>query len=431
MGSILIKNCWIVDPSESLNIKGDILIEGEKIKKIGKTIKDSADEQIDVKGALVIPAVVDIHAHLREPGQEHKETIKTATEAALKGGTTTVCCMANTSPVNDNPTVTRYILQKASLEAAVDVLPIGAVTKALQGKELAEMGLMIEAGCVAFSDDGYPIMNSMVMKRALQYLKRFDKVLISHCEDINLSANGVINEGKISHKLGLRGMPAEAEVVMIKRDVELAALTGGHIHIAHVSTRKGVEAIRDAKKAGIAVTAETCPHYFLLTEEAIGQYNTMAKVNPPLRTEQDREAILEALADGTIDVIASDHAPHHRDDKLCEFDRAAFGISGIETLLLLSLELYHKKLLSIDDLIKKLTVNPAKIVRINKGTLKQEAQADLVIVELNNSTRIDASSFVSLGKNTPFDGWVVNSRIKATVYKGKLYPQGGSLETEV
>ncbi len=421
MAGLLLKNCWIVDPSQNLNTKGDILIERGKIKSLGRVRTSGSVKTFDAKGCLVIPGVVDIHTHLREPGQEHKETIRTATEAALSGGVTSVCCMANTSPVNDNPTVTRYILQKASLEARVDVYPIGAVTKGLQGKELAELGLMVEAGCVAFSDDGHPIMDSMVMKRALEYLKRFDRVLISHCEDKSLSAGGTMNEGPVSYKLGLRGIPSEAEVIMIKRDIELASLTGGKLHIAHVSTRGGVEAIRQAKKAGIPVTAETCPHYFLLTDEAVEDYNTMAKVNPPLRSKKDLEAIIEGLSDGTIDVIASDHAPHHRDEKLCEFDRAAFGISGVETLLLLSLELYHKKVLSIEELARKLTINPANVVGIPKGTLKTGAQADLVVVDLNSRTTIDASRFLSLGKNTPFHNWTVNSRIVARVFKGKLY----------
>ncbi|RME69282.1 MAG: dihydroorotase [Nitrospirae bacterium] len=421
MAGLLLKNCWIVDPSQNLNTKGDILIERGKIKSLGRARTSGSVKTFDAKGCLVIPGVVDIHTHLREPGQEHKETIRTATEAALSGGVTSVCCMANTSPVNDNPTVTRYILQKASLEARVDVYPIGAVTKGLQGKELAELGLMVEAGCVAFSDDGHPIMDSMVMKRALEYLKRFDRVLISHCEDKSLSAGGTMNEGPVSYKLGLRGIPSEAEVIMIKRDIELASLTGGKLHIAHVSTRGGVEAIRQAKKAGIPVTAETCPHYFLLTDEAVEDYNTMAKVNPPLRSKKDLEAIIEGLSDGTIDVIASDHAPHHRDEKLCEFDRAAFGISGVETLLLLSLELYHKKVLSIEELARKLTINPANVVGIPKGTLKTGAQADLVVVDLNSRTTIDASRFLSLGKNTPFHNWTVNSRIVARVFKGKLY----------
>ncbi len=422
MAKLLIKNCRIVDPSQGLDTRGSVLIEQDRIKAVGEVQTPAEVEtEFDARGALVMPAVVDIHAHLREPGQEHKETIKTATEAALAGGVTSVCCMANTSPVNDNPSVTRYILQKASLEAAVDVYPIGAVTKGLEGKELAEIGLMVEAGCVAFSDDGHPIMDSMVMKRALEYLKRFDRVLISHCEDRNLSAGGVMNEGPVSHKLGLRGIPPEAEVVMIKRDIELAALTGGRLHIAHVSTRKSVQAIREAKKAGLPITAETCPHYCLLTEEAVEGYNTMAKVNPPLRSASDREALLEALADGTIDVIASDHAPHHRDEKLCEFDRAAFGISGIQTLLVLALELYHQGVLSLEQLIRTLTINPARVVGIPKGTLQPGAQADIVMVDLDSPSEIDPSEFLSLGKNTPFQGWQVRSRVLARVYKGKLY----------
>ncbi len=424
MKKLLIKNGHLIDPSQSIDADADILIYEGVVQDIWIHEKEKREDipddcvVYDIKGKYIIPGIVDMHVHLRDPGFEYKETIRTGTASAVKGGVTSVCCMPNTHPVNDNETVTRYILQKAILEGSCDVYPIGAITKGQKGEELAEMGLMYEAGCVAFSDDGRPVMNSLLMRRALEYSKRFGVPIISHAEDINLSANGMMNEGGVSLRLGLRGIPAESEIIMIKRDIELAALTGGRLHIAHVSTEGGVRALREAKKAGIPVTAETCPHYFLLTEEAVEGYNTNAKVNPPLRTRRDLEAIREALADGTIDIIASDHAPHHKDEKLCEFEMAASGISGLETLLLLSLQLYHEGVLSLPELIKKLTQNPATILGIGKGTLRKGAQADLVVLDIETDNTIRADEFVSKGKNTPFDGMSLKGRVVETFWKG-------------
>jgi dihydroorotase len=424
MKKLLIKNGHLIDPSQSIDADADILIYEGVVQDIWIHEKEKGEDipddcvVYDIKGKYIIPGIVDMHVHLRDPGFEYKETIRTGTASAVKGGVTSVCCMPNTHPVNDNETVTRYILQKAILEGSCDVYPIGAITKGQKGEELAEMGLMYEAGCVAFSDDGRPVMNSLLMRRALEYSKRFGVPIISHAEDINLSANGMMNEGGVSLRLGLRGIPAESEIIMIKRDIELAALTGGRLHIAHVSTEGGVRALREAKKAGIPVTAETCPHYFLLTEEAVEGYNTNAKVNPPLRTRRDLEAIREALADGTIDIIASDHAPHHKDEKLCEFEMAASGISGLETLLLLSLQLYHEGVLSLPELIKKLTQNPATILGIGKGTLCKGAQADLVVLDIETDNTIRADEFVSKGKNTPFDGMSLKGRVVETFWKG-------------
>lgn len=424
--NILITNGHIVDPSQEIDGIGDILIEEDRIKEIvlrPRTLNaiSSSFEIIDATNLYVLPGLVDMHCHLREPGFSHKETIRTGTLAALKGGFTTLCCMPNTNPVNDNETVTEFILRKAYAEGACYVYPIGAITKGQKGEELAEMGNMHSAGCVAFSDDGRPVMNSLIMRRALEYSKAFNMPVISHPEDINLSEGGVMNEGIESNRLGLKGIPDEAEEIMIARDIMLAGLTGGRLHIAHVSTRRGVELIRRAKEEGLNVSAETCPHYFSLTEAAVSDYNTDAKVNPPLRTEEDINAIIEGLRDGTIDVIATDHAPHHRDEKLQEFDKAPSGISGLETALSLSLKLVHDGRLSLKELIKKLSFNPAKIVGIPKGTLRPGTKADILIVDIKREFRVEAERFLSLGKNTPFDRWLLKGMAVMTICKGVIH----------
>src|SRR4030043_2326504 len=393
---ILIKNGHIIDPSQGIDSIGDILIEDGKIQeiKMQKTPlhppltkggqrgdNDSELKIIDAKGLMVMPGLVDMHVHLREPGFEYKETIKTGTIAAVKGGFTTVCCMPNTYPVNDNASVTEFIIRKAAQEGHCFVLPIGAITKGQKGEELAEIGTMINEGCIAFSDDGQPVMNSLIMRRALEYSKTFDVPIISHCEDLTLSEGGVMNEGLLSITLGLMGIPAEAETIMVYRDISLAELTGGRLHIAHVSTEGSVELIRDAKKRGINVTAETCPHYFSITENAVKDYDSNAKVNPPLRTERDIKAVKEGLRDGAIDVIATDHAPHHRDEKLREFDMAPSGISGLETAFSLSMRLVGSHILTFSQLIEKMALNPARILQIDKGTLRVGSDADVVIID--------------------------------------------------
>jgi dihydroorotase len=382
---------------------------------------DSDSRIIDAKGLYVLPGLIDMHVHLREPGFEYKETIKTGTRAASKGGFTTVCCMSNTYPVNDNASVTEFIIRKAAQEGYCTVLPIGAITKGQKGKELAEIGTMINEGCIAFSDDGHPVMNSLIMRRALEYSKTFDVPVISHCEDLTLSEGGVMNEGLMSVTLGLGGIPAEAEQIMVFRDILLAELTGGRLHIAHVSTEGSVILIRDAKKRGVNVTAETCPHYFSITEDAVKDFDSNAKVNPPLRTERDIKAIKEGLRDGTIDVIATDHAPHHRDEKLREFDMAPFGISGLETALSLSLRLVEEGILTMNQLVEKMVLNPSRILRLNKGTFKVGANADIAIVDINKEYRVESERFVSKGKNTPFEGWVLKGMCFLTICKGKVY----------
>lgn len=431
---ILIRNGHIIDPSQGIDGIGEILIEDGKIKEVrmkgqgarGKTLiseprtPNSELRTIDAGGMYVLPGLVDIHTHLREPGYEYKETIRSGTAAAVKGGFTTVCAMPNTNPVNDNSSVTEFIIRKAAQEGSCSVYPIGAITKLQKGEELAEIGIMHDEGCVAFSDDGRPVMNSELMKKALEYSKTFNVPVISHCEDRDLSEGGVMNSGLLSITLGLRGIPPEAEEVMVARDIALAGLTRGRLHIAHVSTEGSVRLIRHAKAAGIAVTAETCPHYFSITEAAVKGYNTDAKVNPPLRTEKDIEAIKEGLKDGIIDVIATDHAPHHRDEKLREFDKAPFGISGLETALSLSLKLVHDGILSINSLAEKMALNPSRILRIDKGTLGVGADADIVIIDMKRQFRVEPDKFVSKGKNTPFGGMVLKGMPVMTICKGRV-----------
>jgi dihydroorotase len=330
--------------------------------------------------------------------------------------------MPNTNPVNDNPGITEFIIKKAAQEGSCSVFPIGSITKRQRGEELAELAMMFDAGCVAFSDDGKPVIDSLVMRRALEYSKIRKTLIISHSEDMSLSSGGVMNEGLLSVTLGLRGIPSQAEEVMIARDIALAELTGGRLHIAHVSTKGSVELIRLAKKRGIAdITAETCPHYFSITEDAVEGYNTNAKVNPPLRRKEDLEAIKAGLNDNTIDVIATDHAPHHRDEKLGEFDLAPSGISGFETSIGLSMKLVDKGVLTLNQLIEKMALNPSRIVGIRKGTLKHGADADLVILDTHSEYTVDPSGFRSKGKNTPFEGWKLNTRPVATIAKGRLY----------
>ena len=432
--NILIKNGHIIDPSQGIDGIGDVLIEDGKIielrvKSSESGVKDNSKLKtqnsklriIDATGLYVFPGLIDMHTHLREPGYEYKETIKTGTMAAVKGGFTTVCAMPNTNPVNDNSSVTDFIIRKAIQEGACTVYPIGAITKGQKGEELAEMGIMYSEGCVAFSDDGKPVMSSLIMRRALEYSRAFNVPIISHCEDIGLSEGGVMNEGLLSLILGLKGIPSEAEEIMIGRDIALANLTKGRLHIAHVSTEGSVRIIRDAKERGINVTAETCPHYFSITEKTAEGYNTNAKVNPPLRTQKDVNAIKQGLKDGTIDVIATDHAPHHRDEKLREFDHAPSGISGLETALSLSLRLVHEGVLTMSQLVEKMAVNPAKILGLNKGALKIGSDADIVMVDANKEFKVEAERFVSKGRNTPFDHVVLKGMPVMTICKGKVY----------
>ena len=419
---LLIINGRVIDPSRDFDGPAGILIEDGRIKAFAKGERiDIRAEQahgarvIDAGGMWVIPGLVDMHAHLREPGFEHKETIKTGSLAALKGGFTTVCAMPNTNPVNDNAGITEFILKKAQAEGGARVLPIGAITKSQRGEELAPFFEMTAAGCVAFSDDGRPVASPIIMRRALEYAKGLDALIISHAEDPSLADSGVMNEGLLSVTLGLKGQPSVAEEVMIYRDIALAELTGGRLHIAHVSTRGGVRVIRQARERGVKVTAETCPHYFSLTEEVVAGYNANAKVNPPLRTASDLEAIKEGLRDGSIDVIATDHAPHGREKRTRHFDEAPFGISGLETALSLGLELVEGGVLTGLELVRKLSANPAAILRIGGGAIREGEAAELAVMDPAASYILDAEKMISMGKNTPFDGRQMKGRVVMTI----------------
>jgi len=360
-----------------------------------------------------------MHVHLREPGHEYKETIETGCLAAAHGGFTTICCMPNTNPVNDNQSITDYILKKTRMAKTVRVCPVGAISRGLRGESLADYGELKAAGAVAVSDDGNPVMNAQLMRRALEYAKGFELLTIAHCEDRNLTANGVMNEGVTATRLGLPGIPNAEETVIVARNIALYELTGAPLHIAHVSTEGSVRLIREAKARGLSLTAETAPHYFSLTEEAVIDYDTNAKVHPPLRTAKDRDAIRLALADGTIDVIASDHAPHTSIEKDVEFDQAANGMIGLETSLSLSLQLVEMGLISLNDLVVKMSNNPARILNLTHIGLKPGNPADLTIIDIEKRFTVDANTFRSKSRNTPFNGWELKGKAVLTMVGGK------------
>ena len=423
---ILIKGGRVVDPGR-LDEISDILIKDGKIAEIssnGSTAFGSELKEIDAAGKIVVPGLIDMHVHLREPGQEYKETIKTGCAAAARGGFTAVCPMPNTNPVNDNRQVTEYIIDKAARESKIHVYPVGAISKGLKGSALSEYGELKDAGVVALSDDGMPVMNSMLMRRAMEYAGGFGLPIISHCEDLDLAAGGAMNEGEVATRMGLPGIPNASESIIVMRDIAICELTGTPLHIAHVSTKESVHAIRDAKARGISVTAETAPHYFTLTHDAVKNYNTSAKMNPPLRSEADRQAVRQGLADGTIDVIATDHAPHALYEKDVEFEFAANGVAGLETSLPLSLQLVEDGLLSLTDLIDRMSKAPARILGI-ENSLKPGAPADITIIDLEKIYIIDASSFESLGKNTPFDGMQVKGEAAVTIVGGEIVWEAG------
>ncbi len=418
--TILIKGGTVVDPGR-VNGPSDVLIEDGKIAAVGPKLKAPADAKVlDATGKVVLPGFIDLHVHFREPGFEYKETIQTGTAAAVAGGFTTVCCMPNTNPVNDNQSITEFILDKARAAGNANVLPIGAITKGSEGKELAEIGDLHRAGCVAISDDGLPVTNSLVMRRAMEYAIAFDVPVVDHCEDLHLSEGGCMNEGLVSTQLGLPGMPAAAEDIMVARNLSLAELTGARLHLAHLSTAGSVRMVREAKARGIRVTAEACPHHFMLTEEACCGYNTHAKMNPPLRTGADVQAIKEGLRDGTIDVIATDHAPHAMQEKQQEFAAAPNGIVGLETAWPLTLTLVEEGLLSLEAAVAKLTTEPARAFSLKKGTLAPGADADVAIADLQESWEVDPARFRSKSRNTPFAGWKVKGRVTTTLVGGRI-----------
>ncbi len=421
---MLIRNGRIIDPANGMDAVGDLLIEDGKVVSIGEVpgADEYTGEVVDAQGCIVAPGFVDIHCHLRDPGLEYKEDMYTGTRAAAHGGFTSVCCMANTQPVNDNAAVTRAIIDKAQREGVVNVYPIGAITKGLKGQELAEMGQMQRAGAVAMSDDGHPVMNGRKMYLALQYAKAFNLTLISHSEDTDIVAEGLMNEGTVSTRLGLKGIPRAAEETMIARECILAEGLGARIHIAHVSTEGSVALIKHFKSRGVRVTAETAPHYVYGTDELVDEldYDSDTRVNPPLRTERDRQACIAGLKDGTLDCIATDHAPHHIDEKRVEYALAANGISGFETAFALcNTAMVLPGLMDINMLISKMTIEPARVLGLNKGTLTPGADADVVIIDPNAVWTIDPEKFLSKGKNTPFKGRVVTGAVRATYVAGK------------
>ncbi len=430
---LLIKGGRIICPSQGIDEIGNLIIASGKILGLGSgqaSLSDSDYEVLNAEGLIVCPGFIDLHCHLRQPGFEEKETISSGSRAAARGGFTTICCMPNTNPPLDNWATIDYVKSVAASEGAVRVLPIGCISRGRKGKELAEMGELAEAGVIAFSDDGQTVANSRLMRQAMEYSLAFGLPIIDHCEDIVLSEGGQMNEGIIATKLGLCGIPAAAEESIVARDLALAHLTGARLHIAHTTTEGSVELIRRAREKGIRVTAEVTPHHLTLTEEAVIGYDTNAKVNPPLRTRRDIAALIRGLKEGVIDVIATDHAPHTRNDKLSEFALAPFGISGLETALGSLMILVHAGELTLAMLITRLTCGPAGIIgaRYGKlGTLEVEAPAEVTIFDPDLEWLVDASDFISKGKNTPLNGEKLKGKVMATIYQGKLVYKDDSI----
>ncbi|MFN2377782.1 MAG: dihydroorotase [Candidatus Binatia bacterium] len=426
---MLIRGGRLVDPATGRDGLFDILVEDGLVAAVGEPGSldpaqlampgmEGPAPVLDATGFVVAPGFVDMHVHLREPGFEYKETIETGVRAAVAGGVTSVACMANTDPVNDNAAVTMYILEKARKAGLANVFPIGAVSVGLAGERMAEFGEMVEAGIVAVSDDGMPVIDSALMRRALEYARMFGLVVIVHEEDPGLCCGAVMHEGRVSVRLGLKGMPSAGESVMVARDIELLRITGGRLHIAHISCAEAVDMVRRAKAEGLDVTAEAAPHHFMLDDTAVEAYNTNAKMKPPLRSAADVEAVRRGLADGTIDAIATDHAPHHRDEKACEFDKAAFGIVGLETMLPLSLELVRRGYFDLSRMVDALSTKPAKVLGIGRGTLEPGAPADIVIFDPERQWTLRADAMVTKSRNTPFDGWTLKGKAIRTLVGG-------------
>jgi dihydroorotase len=397
---------------------------------VGRDIPAGNAKVVELPHSCVVtPGLIDIHVHLREPGQEHKETIATGTASAVAGGFTAVACMPNTDPINDNAAVTEFILKRAAAAGLARVYPIGAVSIGSKGEQLAEIADLKAAGCVAITDDGRPVMTALLMRRALEYATMVGVPVIDHCEDWSLKGDGVAHEGAVAAMLGLKGLASQAESVMVERDISIAELTGGHVHIAHMSAMESLRAVRTGRERGIKVTSEVTPHHFVLTDEALrknGGYDTNAKMNPPLREEADRLAMIEGLRDGSIDVIATDHAPHHADEKGLEFDRAPFGIVGLETAVPLCMDrLVHAGVISLSRLVELLSTNPARVLNLPGGTIKEGEPADLTVLAPDRDVTIRASQLVSKSKNTPFDGWTLKGAVAATIVGGKVVYTNG------
>ena len=424
---LLLKGARVIDPSQKIDAQMDLLVEEGKISSCGASIKaPPAAHVINLTDMIVVPGLIDMHVHLREPGLEYKETIATGSAAAVAGGFTSIACMPNTEPVHDNRSITEFILRKAAEANLARVYPIGAISIGSEGKQMTEFWDLKEAGVIALSDDGKPVMDAALMRRAMEYAGSLDLPVIQHCEDVNLSAGGLMNEGYWSTVMGLPGIPSIAEEIMVGRDILIAEYTKTRIHIAHVSTAGSVRLIRNAKMRGLRVTAETAPHYFTLTDECLQDYDTSYKVSPPLRSAADSAAIKEGLSDGTIDAIACDHAPHARTDKEVEFAYAANGISGLETSLGLSLSLVHEDILTWEKLITAMACNPAQILNLDKGTLKIGSDADITVIDPEHTWTVDVKNFVSRGKNSPFSGRKMKGRAILTIVAGDIKYDGRS-----
>ncbi len=430
----LLRGGRVVDPANGRDGVFDVLIDGDRIVRVGRDLAMDADMSVlDIpSGFIVCPGLIDMHVHLREPGQEHKETIATGTAAAVAGGFTAVACMPNTNPVNDNAGVTEYILKKAADANLARVYPIGAVSRGQEGGQLADIAELRQAGCVALTDDGRPVATALLMRRALEYAGMFKMPVIEHCEDPSLKADGVAHEGYHASRLGLRGIPGEAESIMALRDISLAELTGGRVHIAHMSARQTLDAVRYGKRRGAHVTCEVTPHHFVLTDEMLASpipYDTNVKMNPPLREAADRDAMLAGLADGSVDVIATDHAPHHYDDKHVEFDRAPFGITGLETAVSLCLDrLVHGGVITLARLVELMSMNPAKILGVAGGSLASGAPADITILAPELAVTVSVARMRSKARNTPFDGWQLRGGVAATIVGGRIVYQNDDVK---
>lgn len=430
---ILIKGGRVIDPKSGTDKQLDIYIENGVIEDIGEDLCAELEDlteltEIDATGKVVAPGLVDMHCHLRDPGQEYKEDIESGTKSAAKGGFTSIACMPNTNPPIDCAPIVEYVQSRAKQNGCVNVYPIGAITRGLKGELLADIGELKFAGVVAVSDDGKPVQNARLMRRALEYADMFDTLVVSHCEEMQLLDGGVMNEGAVSTRLGLAGISNAVEEIQVARDIILAETTKTRVHICHVSTKGSVELVRQAKKRGVRVTCETCPHYFTLTEEAVEGFNTNAKMNPPLRTQEDVDAIIEGLADGTIDVIATDHAPHHIDEKNLEFDKAMNGIVGFETALGLGITYLVKTgKLSLQELLRKMTVTPANLLSLNKGMIAQGKPADVIIFNPEEEYTVCVEEFSSKSKNSPYDGYRLHGKVEYTIVGGQIVVNQGIL----